>query len=473
MSRCRGERVPAVTHMDRFDFSKIVFYATCVTGVLGLSFAFGLYSGANQTVVYDVLAGLKAKIEDSLNITKEEAPTLAKIHPKNFLQPARYQGHGVTVNKVVEPVENFVLLSGFFGDSNEIRLIRRDGSVIARWPAQFSAIFEDTSHLIVAPTTDWNVDIHGALARPDGSVVFNFEYYGLVKLDRCGDVVWTVPRETHHSVEVAEGGGYWVPARRRYGEGSRSPYPPFTPPFMEDTVVKISEQGEVVAEISVPKLFYDSGLETLLTATGKNFVARKHPDFEIVHLNKITELPSALAVHFPNFRAGDLALSLRQRNLIMVIDPNTRKIKWWKVGPWVRQHDPEFSPRGTIVVFNNNAYKIAYGDGPEISSPTMAPVSNVIEIDPRSGRHRAIFGGKPGQEMLSVIRGKMDLTPKGGLLITEFEGGRVFETNSEGDVVWEYINRYSAAEVAEITEARIYPASYFTVSDWSCDKPGD
>ncbi|MDH3444908.1 MAG: hypothetical protein OEN50_13345, partial [Deltaproteobacteria bacterium] len=68
--------------MDRFDFSKILFYATCVTGVLGLTFAFGLYSGANQTAVYDVIAGLKAKVEDSLNITKEEATTLAKIHPK-------------------------------------------------------------------------------------------------------------------------------------------------------------------------------------------------------------------------------------------------------------------------------------------------------------------------------------------------------------------------------------------------------
>ncbi len=73
--------------------------------------------------------------------------------------------------------------------------------------------------------------------------------------------------------------------------------------------------------------------------------------------------------------------------------------------------------------------------------------------------------------MLSVIRGKIDLTSSGGLLVTEFEGGRVVESDAAGNVVWEYINRYSPEEVAEITEARVYPKSYFNVSEWTCNKP--
>ena len=80
-----------------------------------------------------------------------------------------------------------------------------------------------------------------------------------------------------------------------------------------------------------------------------------------------------------------------------------------------------------------------------------------------------IYGGVAGQEMLSVIRGKLELTRNGGLLVTEFEGGRVFETDSEGRVIWEYINRYDSDEVAEVTEARIYPSSYFNVIEWSCE----
>ncbi len=57
----------------------------------------------------------------------------------------------------------------------------------------------------------------------------------------------------------------------------------------------------------------------------------------------------------------------------------------------------------------------------------------------------------------------------GGLLITEFEGGRVLETDTTGQVVWEYINRYKQDEVAELTEARVYPANYFNVMNWSCE----
>jgi len=55
-------------------------------------------------------------------------------------------------------------------------------------------------------------------------------------------------------------------------------------------------------------------------------------------------------------------------------------------------------------------------------------------------------------------------------LITESEGGRVFEVDPEGRIVWEFINRYDSDEVAEITEARIYPESYFTfnVDEWPC-----
>ena len=70
--------------------------------------------------------------------------------------------------------------------------------------------------------------------------------------------------------------------------------------------------------------------------------------------------------------------------------------------------------------------------------------------------------------MLSVIRGEHEATDSGGLFITEHEGGRVFETDVSGQIIWEYINRYDEGEVAEITEARIYPTEYFKVSDWTC-----
>jgi hypothetical protein len=198
-------------------------------------------------------------------------------------------------------------------------------------------------------------------------------------------------------------------------------------------------------------------------------------DGEILHLNKVAELESAKAADFPMFTAGDLLLSVRELNMVLVADPSLQRVKWWRVGPWIRQHDPEFKAGGLISVFNNNAYKSAFGpDNPFTRLPSTIPrVSNIIEIDPITGTHRLVYGGVEGQEMMTVIRGKHELTAQGGLLIAEFEAGRAFETDAGGRTIWQYINRYDADEVAEITEARIYPADYFTVSDWSCAVPAD
>ena len=452
--------------MQRIDVSKILFYAVITFGLLGLSFAFGLYSAAKKTVIYEVVLALKNTVEESLNLVSEEATTLTKIHPKNFLQPARYDGAGVTVNDFADNEEELIFLSGFFDETNELRLIKRNGTIVARWPVSFSEIFPDTSHLENPPKTDWNIDTHGALALPDGSVVFNFEYGGLVKLDYCGRIVWTLARATHHSVELAEGGGFWVPGRRFFPKESESPFPPFETPFVEDTIMRISGDGEIIKEISLPELFYDNDLEALITSSRLCLKANTKPP-EIFHLNKIAELSSAIAENFPMFEAGDLAISLHRFNLVMVLDPGTGKIKWWRIGPWLNQHDPEFTPGGTIIVFNNkDRLRVSSED---FRSGSLLQLSNIIEINPASDEHRVIYGSVEGQEMFTKIRGKLELTPKNGLLVTETEGGRVFETDATGRIIWEYINRYDSNEVAEITEARIYPASYFRVSDWSCE----
>ena len=95
-------------------------------------------------------------------------------------------------------------------------------------------------------------------------------------------------------------------------------------------------------------------------------------------------------------------------------------------------------------------------------------MSNITKINPVTRRTEVVYGGREGQEFLTVVRGKHDPTPEGGFLVTEHEAGRVFEVDVQGRIVWEYINRYDAEQVLEMTEARLYPSSYFTVKDWSC-----
>jgi hypothetical protein len=468
----KGKEV--LPQMRRIDISKVFFFTVLTIVIIGGVFYFGLYSGAKKTVVYKSVNAFTKNLLKSANLVKDESTTLTKTHPDHFLQPDRYKGNGVTINQVNPDQDDYIFMSGFFENGNQLRLMKRDGTIVAKWPVKFYDIFKNTKFIKEPPATNWNTDTHGALALPDGSVVFNFEYCGLVKLDRCGKVVWKLQRETNHSVERSEKGGFWVPGRRHLPKESKTPFPPFDPPFAEDTILHVSDDGKILKEISVPGLFYKNNLEAVLTASGNWYDLNLNWDREILHLNKVAELSSDMAKDFPMFKVGDLLLSIRESNLLMVIDPDTLKIKWWRIGPWIRQHDPDFNPGGLISVFNNNCYRTAFGRSGTDTSPLDAPrVSNIIEINPATDVFKVVYGEKPGQEMLSIIRGKHQLTESGGWFITEFEGGRVFETDKEGNIIWQYINRYDEDEVAEISEARIYAKSYFTVADWTDCKRGE
>lgn len=445
------------------DFARLLFFCSGILCLLGAGFIVGAY----RIFPYQPLRA----IGDTTVQTIRDWPVLTGQRPVYHLQPARQAGSGVTVNAAAAGQGDLVLVSSFFDGNPGLRLLRRDGTVVARWEAAFSEIFPDPRHLSDPPGTDWHTDLHGALMLPDGSVVFNFEYGGLVKLDRCGAPVWRLAYPTHHSVVRAAAGGFWVPGRRLHGLNGASPYPPFPLPFSEDTLLHVSGDGKVLREIPVPEIFRRNGLEALLTAAGHKFERGMIWDEEIVHLNKIAELPPALAGKFPMFAAGDLLLSFRTLNLLMVIDPETLAVKWRQTGPWLRQHDPHFAPGGRIVLFNNNIFETAFAI-PGLSPPAQPGVSNVMAVDPATGEVRVLWGGRDGQRLLSVIRGKADPRPGGGLLVAEFEAGRAFETDAAGNVVWEYVNRYDENWVVEITDAHAYPAGYFTVADWSCPVPG-
>lgn len=434
--------------------------------VLGMgAFAAGVHAAKFRTGAYEVADQAMGLVRSAL--TPAGRQRLSMGLAAEHVQPARRQGAGVTVN--ARPDDGaLVMIAGYFDGGNEIRLIRRDGTPVRRWPISYSALFPEIAK------ADLSVDLHGTLLMPEGDPVFNIEYHGAARLDRCGAPVWTIPQPLHHSVELAEAGGFWIPGRNAMtvDDPAVDRFTPFTqsgfPALMlEDLILHVSDDGQVLSWKSVPEILYDNALEPLMTATGNSIRSGLGDRDELVHVNKIAELSSDLAPAFPMFAAGDLAISMRELNLIIVVEPGTWTVKWHSIGPWRRQHDPEFQPNGRIGVFNNNVYGIAY-DAHQWTRLDWPRVTNIMEIDPATGETEVVFGERPGQEMLSVIRGKHEILPDGGRLITEFDAGRVIETDADGTIVWEYVNAVDADFVGELTEARLYPADYFEVTDWSC-----
>lgn len=395
-------------------------------------------------------------------------------HPRrHHLQPSRGQGQGVTVNETPNDGA-LVLMAGFFDEQNQVRLIERDGTLVWSWPLDYFEHFPDRDARPCHFSSPLQIDTQGVQLSPDGHVVVNYEYCGSVKLDRCGALVWRLNEPTHHSIAPAEAGGYWMLGRQEWRANEQPDrFPPFSAPdadqlIQEDTILRVSEEGEVLDKISIPELMRTKGLEALLTATWDTFESSPADRWELVHANKVTELSSRLAPAYPMFEAGDLAVSLRGRNLVMVIDPVTEQVRWHQVGPWLRQHDPEFRPDGRISIFNNNVYyRAAYADEQTVLSTPFT--TNIMAVDPADGATEVVFGEAPGQQMLSVIRGEHELLDGGGMLITEFDAGRVLEVDDNGRIVWEYVNAYDDEYVSEITNAALYPRDWFETTWEACN----
>jgi Arylsulfotransferase (ASST) len=340
-----------------------------------------------------------------------------------------HKGAGVTVN-TDRAQPGLTLLAGFFDGEVGAKLIEADGTIVNHWVIKYTEIWPKRHFLRDAvPLTDWNVFIHGIIALPDGSIVFNFDTgASLVKMDRCGKVKWKLGDGIHHSVFLAEDGTFWVP--------------------LGNLIAQISPKGKTLRTINPTAMILKNGLEGIF------FI--RDVKRAVTHPNDVEVLSSKDAPAFPLFEAGDILYSMRDINLIMVFDPDTEVVKWYQHGPWLRQHDPDFLPDGTISIFNN---RMGYG------------ASNIMTIDPVTRETEIIYEAPPSDpRFYTGQRGKHQHLANGNILITATHDGRAFEVTREGEIVWEYINRYDEERLAVISKANRYDRDYFTVQDWSdCD----
>lgn len=228
-----------------------------------------MYLGGIATAHYQLLP--YTTIRDSVRAAREwhaNWRSYLGIAPTKFLVPAEGEEKGVVVHLPGAPQPGLTLISGISEGVVGLQLIDLEGSVRHRWPASFSKIWPDPQHVRgrPLPANDWDTEIHGAALLPDGDVVFNFERYGLQRLDPCGELVWKLPYMTHHAVYVHDDGNLWVPGVRHHDERVSS-LPGIVPPFHEDMVLEVSPEGKILREISLLELFYANELEALLSRT--------------------------------------------------------------------------------------------------------------------------------------------------------------------------------------------------------------
>jgi len=288
---------------------------------------------------------------------------------------------------------------------------------------------------------------HGMLVMPDGSLILNFDHAdAMARFDSCGEPQWVREGIFHHSLDLADDGSVWTW------------HAPGTPYAHHHSLLRFdASTGETLAEIDLLRDIIEADPEAeIVMGTRATFAYQQFErtpdnvdDFDLYHPNDVEELSAELAPAFPMFAAGDLLISVRNNNLVAVLDGRTHRFKWWRHGPWIRQHDADFTADGWISVYNNN---------------TGRGRSEIQRIHPATGEVVNPLHAGP-VEFHAPAMGKHQILPNGNMLITVPAEGRVVIAGPAGARVFEFNNLVDGlpAVQAHVSHAMWLPPGYFTV----------
>lgn len=426
------------------------------------------------SVVYGVLAQhLGLFPSDLLGRAWQQAQTASvdrgEIPRVRYLQPRVYERDGVRTPEPGRAGAGSTLLLSLWEEADwrpGLRLIDRNGQILHAWYLQPEQIFPDPPERRTRRDPR-RTNIHGSYLFPNGDVMVNLSYVGVVRLDACGRLLWRLAAGNHHSITRDEDGTFWITGGRwhdlgdstRSGDSALSGLPRRV---YRDRILHVTEDGEVLSEMDVLDVLYANNLARFIPKGSAYPPDDKMRD--VTHLNDVEALPASLADEYELFEAGDLLVSLHHLDLVLVLDPDSESVTWYESGPFIQQHDPDWLGGGWIGVFDNNR------DGTDRGR--MLGGSRIVALQPRTDSMKVLFPTQQSDPFYTEVQGEWQQLENGNLLLTESQAGRVVEVAPDGRTVWEWTaEAYDDARVPEVSDAIRYDLAAEQVRSWPCSEP--
>ncbi|MBS3764128.1 MAG: aryl-sulfate sulfotransferase, partial [Planctomycetes bacterium] len=280
-------------------------------------------------------------------------------------------------------------------------------------------------------------------------------------------------------------------------------YPDIAPgSILDDRIIEVDENCEFTWEWRSGEHFHNLGLDE----AARNIIFRGSSierDYDGLHSPMHRKDPydwlhsNSASYVGPNkwydegddrFHPGNIIWDSRDTNTIGIISRETGEFTW-KIGPdytrpelkdlgqIIGQHHAHVIPRGlpgegNVLVFDNGGFA-GYGP-PNPGAPTgeynaVRPYSRVLEFNPITlelvweySARTAGYGYHHHDVFYSPFISSAQRLPNGNTLICEGDRARIFETNTEHEIVWEYIVPPEPGSNGTVTCYRAYRLPY----DW-------
>ncbi len=329
-------------------------------------------------------------------------------------------------------------------------IIDANGNAAHHWDLDWFHVWPDAKHIpeFKRPKEHPGVDVHGMWLSQNGDLTYNYNDLGLVQMDICGKVKWRLPHLTHHSVDMDDAGNFWVGDLVLHYKPDPA-MPNYHPLYYENGIIQVSPDGKILQRFSLFDILKENGMQGLLYMSAQN-----HNDTSVccdmLHENDVEVFKSGMKPDV--FKTGDVMVSIRNLNTVIVFDPKTRKIRHLIAGRFIRQHDPDFIDGSTVTVFDNNNVGLAQEQGS----------SRIVEYSAKTGQTRILFEGTPAHPFYTNEGGKQQRLDNGNILITEMNRGRALEVDPKGELVWEFFNHSDKGLLGVLDQAQRLPPGFMS-----------
>ncbi|MFO0388891.1 MAG: arylsulfotransferase family protein [Alphaproteobacteria bacterium] len=308
-------------------------------------------------------------------------------------------------------------------------LIDMSGKVVHAWNMPFNKAWPKPRH--TTPTVKAKIFFDKCHVFPNGDLLIQYTGlgdtpygYGLAKINKDSKLIWKYSANVHHDFYVSTQNGTIYTLTHEMIKTPPQGTKGLKFPILVDFIVTLDKDGKELSKLSILDAFMSSEFASLLYY--KKDGAKKYT-WNHFHTNSIMALEPEIAEVFPQFKSGQVLISLRNSGILAVVDLNTKKVVWAVSGHWKMQHDAKFLPTGNIGLFDNQGF---YYNGKDYS--------RALIIDPLTTKPIWYYTGQDTKSIYSEFHGRIQYLPNGNLLITSSLQRYIVEVTPDKNIAWEY-----------------------------------
>jgi hypothetical protein len=343
---------------------------------------------------------------------------------------------GMTLNLTEKAQQEYIAYSSTVDTT--LRLLNESGEAAFSWRLDVEALWPEQDHINTIKKVPFDYftlrDFH---IFPDGRALVIVSMYGstpwgagLVMLDKKSNVLWAQQGYYYNDLHVDKAGNIYALRHEIINESDEGKFDEavaFNTPYLQDLIVKLNQQGEIIEEFAV--------VDILRKSLYKNLAPHLEDDGtgDYTHTNAIDVIEAG--VDTPDFlNAGDIMATIRNLDVLVAIDAQTKQIKWASRLPVKMPHDIDVLPSGNFMLYDNQGYL-----GPE-------GYSRLVELDPETLGVEWSYVGERLLPFESEFWGFQQRLDNGNTLTAVPNKGYLFEVTPAGEVVMAYYVPYRKVE---------------------------